>query len=894
MKHSYYYLILASAILLPACKFSEPATEPAAKPEQKKQVAAPKADQAAEFRKAVNNINALVRQRDFAQALNQCSTVIKTAVNDDQKAEILRIRINIGKTIKDEALLKQTCDETLKLTGNINTKKDALSAWAWHLRGVKKIEECRAAWKAFGALLPDDHEHQVNTKLNIADTYWSRNFSAIQEKLLLEVIHDDKASTSARFNAKNNLFNKLYFAHKGKAPLALPVLKKMKTIPDLTFQQKLELTGNEANLLLEMEKIDEAIDLYEKFIAAQQDITPVQKAQVIFATGNFMRNCARPDLAVKYYEQYLIADAEKNVGKYYTCARFLVECYASENQAAKGVDLAEKYLVTTKTFNSDDAKFQRYHDVIGLALQTGQAKKAIALAEAALKLTGLTERKQQEGKYNLFRAVFAANDLERASKLVDAEIAAKNPLFNNAALQLGTRYFERRQLAKAVKYFDHVPAGIFNGGSWMDRDKAVTVLKPYAILGNNKALAEKAESFAAHKRFEPRYRAQFAMIAALAKNPKADLKAAVREMDLKNDEAVASVMAEAGKFYVSTTRNDLAEYIYAQRSKLFKPEKRNELVIRYVKNAPTDVGSWLNSDIIKDPKNRAEVKRIYGAKEAANLVTDVMAAGRNVGDSSVQADKETYFYACYDEYGVHIYFVGVDSKVKDVMAGKIGGSGYEMNLALSEKGPSYQWLFDQPKDNLYSPPWNSPHEFYRHLKDYVTISSRPVENGIATAMTFSWALAYHMLPDNGTTWPFELIRWTRGGGVTWGGKSVWQFGNWGRLKFAGMTPEVKREIQRIIIHKAYSRYKAQRSAHGGGKIAVWQDAELGDPEFYRKALKAEVDRLDGLGKLITDDMSDATIEKLYIEGVPGWFDFVYKAAAIRTDYLMDRFIETGK
>lgn len=886
MKYSCYYLFLAASVLMPLS-----ALNAAAAPQ--KQVA-PKVNQPAEFRKALNGINTIVRQRDFKEALAQCDALIKKAVNDDQKAEIFRIRINIARTAKDDALIQSACDEILKLNCSIHLKKDALNALAWHLRNIKKLDECRAAWKAYGALLPDDHEHQVQTKLSIADTYWSRRFSDIQEKLLLEVINDDKASTAARFNAKNNLFNKLYFAHRGKASLALPVLKKLRTIPELTFAQKLELTENEAKFLLETGKTDEAIKLYDQFAASQKDITPAQKAQITFVTGNFMTTCARPDLAVKYYEQYLIADAEKNVGKYYTCARFLVECYASENQAAKGVDLAEKYLIATKTFNSNDFKCQRYHDVIGLALQSGQAKKAVALAEAAMKLTELTDRRQQEREYTLFRAVFAANDLDRASKLADAGIASENPCFREAARTLGTRYFERRQLKTAVKYFDFVQADVFAHGSWMDRDKAVIVLKPYAILGDYKKLAEKAKLFAASKKFQPLYRAQFAMIAALAENPKADLRAAVKDLDLKNDESFATALGETGKFFVSVTNNGLAEYVYAQRSKLFKPEKRNELVIRYVKNAPTDVGSWLNSDIIKDPKNRADVTRIYGAKEAANLVTDVMAAGRKVGDSSVQADKETYFYACYDEYGVHIYFVGVDSKVKDVMAGKIGGSGYEMNLALSEKGPSYQWLFDQPKDNLYSPPWNSPHEFYRHMNEYVTISSRPIENGIATAMTFSWAMAYHMLPDNGTTWPFELIRWTRGGGITWGGKSVWQIGNWGRLKFAGMTPEVKREIQRIIIHKAYGRYKAQRSAHRGGKIAIWQDVELGDPEFYNKALKAEVERLDNLGKLITDDMSAETIDKLYAEAVPGWFDFIYKAAAIRTDYLMDRFIETGK
>ena len=350
------------------------------------------------------------------------------------------------------------------------------------------------------------------------------------------------------------------------------------------------------------------------------------------------------------------------------------------------------------------------------------------------------------------------------------------------------------------------------------------------------------------------------------------------------------MLGEAARYFVKIGRNDVAEKLYNERQKLFNPVKRNELSVRYVKNAPDDVGSWLASPLLKDLSNRGNVTSEYGAKEAAFLVTDVMAAGRNVGDSSVKADKETYFYVCYDEYGIHLFFVGVDSKVKDVMAKRINGSGYEMYLALGEGGPSYQWLFDQPKDNLYSPPWNSPHEYYRNLNDYVDISSRPVENGIATAMNFSWDLAYDRLPENGDLWPFELIRWTRGGGVTWGGKSVWQIGNWGRLKFEGLDDEVLTRIRSIIIYKALARYNEQKIARSGGAIAIWQDEELGDPDFYKQCLAPEVERLDQLSKLVGDEMDKATVDKLWVEAVPVWFDFEYKAAKLREDYLRNNFI----
>jgi len=283
----------------------------------------------------------------------------------------------------------------------------------------------------------------------------------------------------------------------------------------------------------------------------------------------------------------------------------------------------------------------------------------------------------------------------------------------------------------------------------------------------------------------------------------------------------------------------------------------------------------------------------YGAKEAANLVTDVMALGRQVGDSTVQADKETYFDVCCDAQGIHLFFIGIDSRTDDIVNNRVGDGGYEMYLALGENQPSYQWLFRPFKRDFYTPPWNSPHEYYRRLDDYVTLQSKAVAvtiddkeyKGIANVMNFSWDLAYDRLPSEGSTWPFEIIRWTRGGGVTWGGKSVWQIGRWGRWKFSGLNEKAMKAIRSNIIYHALARYNAQKEPRTGGLIALWQDAELGDKTFYEKCLAGKVRELDELANLVTDNMSDETVEKLWLEAVPYWFDFQYFVSKERTKYL---------
>ena len=122
------------------------------------------------------------------------------------------------------------------------------------------------------------------------------------------------------------------------------------------------------------------------------------------------------------------------------------------------------------------------------------------------------------------------------------------------------------------------------------------------------------------------------------------------------------------------------------------------------------------------------------------------------------------------------------------------------------------------------------------MQDALKIPSRPPED-------------MRLTPDTGLTQAQAEERHRNGLGnaVTADpGKSVWQIGNWGRLQFDGMTPEVLREIRKIIIYKALARYNRHKFASSGGKIAIAKDAELGDPEYYEKALRPDVERLDAL------------------------------------------------
>ena len=227
-----------------------------------------------------------------------------------------------------------------------------------------------------------------------------------------------------------------------------------------------------------------------------------------------------------------------------------------------------------------------------------------------------------------------------------------------------------------------------------------------------------------------------------------------------------------------------------------------------------------------------------------------------------------------------------------MLRGKTAATGYEAYLAIGEGAPVYQFGFSPASDAFeFCPPWNSPHKFFRPAEDYVKFTSRPTEGGFVTAFNISWELAYHALPEEGATWPFEVIYWSRGGGVTWGGTDLWQLSNWGRWRFEGMSDAVKAKIRRILMYKALARFKAEKEIYRGGAIGTWKDEELGDPEFYEKSLRPFVERLDALAAEAEGEPDDETVNRLFREAVPQWYDFRYFAAELREKYLSEKYLK---
>ncbi len=749
------------------------------------------------------------------------------------------------------------------------------------LRNQKQYDEAVTAADEAIALAATPAE-QADALYRKGDIYWSRGRAPDRvESNFLAAIRVGGLSDAKRVGIARELVNKCYRGTSGTGfAKGTNLVASLLAEPAMTnLDHRITLVGQLAELYFAHGDVDAARARLDNF-AKTPGLASAQRGRIASASADLRRRLCDFDAAIADYAR-IYEDSALPVNDRMHAFNAAAGIRRIVRQDAATVAEGRKLL-------ADETMKSKQRDLDAALIEAlrhkGDFAEARALAESYLQ-SGEPDA-ARFGAVQLLRVDLAADDFPR----VKQDLARHHAAYSNENALLretGAVFLDQQDYAAALACFENIarPAHV-----WVGRDAVRNRLLCHLHLGRPADLVACVADLTAKKVFNAVDTAGFTIVAARYAKPgqpvdMAAVKAAVRELDPAQK---GTALAWAAKLLVAVGETDAARALHAYRQTLFREPARNTAAVRYVKNAPRDVGSWLSSGLLGDKSGRHDVKQAYGAEEAAFLVTDVMAARRNVGDAAVEADKETYFHVCYDEYGIHLFFVGVDSKFRDVLAGALGGSGYEMYLALGEGAPPYQWLFDQPKDQLDIPPWNSPGPFYRHLDDYVTLSSQPVGNGFATAMNFDWALAYDRLPQDGDTWPFELIRWTRGGGVTWGGQQVWQIGNWGRLVFEGLTPDVRQAMRKIIITKALARYRAEREPRRGGRIAIWQDAELGDPAFYAAKLAPLVGTLDGYAALVTPGMDGNMIDRLYREAVPLWHDFQYAVDDLRTGYLAER------
>ncbi len=761
------------------------------------------------------------------------------------------------------------------------------------LRNAKKPEEAAAAaQRAFElAQTPDQKSSSLWLK---GDAYQSVKDTTLLEQYMLEALAVEGASPQQRFTCVKDVMNK-GFAKDGPAGIdkAKELYASFTSDPVIATNASYltQLSEIIANMQFEHFKADEGAKLLESLEKKIAD-TPANRARLACARGRFAARMKDYEEACR---QFARAHADKDVsGSDRMYAFDLAAKYLSEDiKYDEIIALGRKYLADP-AFDCQ-AKERRLADII---ITAQRAKGDFAAAKATL--AALAATKTDDARY----AREISNEVERIGYLIDyaagdyyaclkrfeAKPGYYGPSGMREAHDLTTVFYPRGDYTAAVSV-----ASIYLKGrkiqinNWYMRGPLDDALVSCWRMGDKAAAIRLIDQTNADlDNPDDPHTLALNIVRFYLEKGKLALSDVKKILGETKGWTLTASLARAARILIRFDLYEEPKMIYDYRQTFIYNPPRNMAAVRYVKNAPTDVGSWHASGLMTE-KEKHVCNHKVSYSNAEQLITDV---NTKRGDVTKDVEKDAaeqcsaWFWVCYDEYGIHLYFEHYDTKYQDVHIGKAWPLGYEMYFGIGELGAAYQFGINPTKAKYdYCPDWNSPSKYFRSLEKYSDFNSRQTEHGYGTAMNISWELVYNCLPENGDEWPFEMICWSRNGGLTWGGDNIWQRSNWGHWKFEGFTPQVKSAIHRVIIYKALSRYNGQKNFATGGSIGYWPDPELGDPVFFEKELKPLVEKLDAYAEEAKGEISDELADKLFKEAVPLWYDFRFEADARRKKYL---------
>jgi tetratricopeptide (TPR) repeat protein len=375
--------------------------------------------------------------------------------------------------------------------------------------------------------------------------------------------------------------------------------------------------------------------------------------------------------------------------------------------------------------------------------------------------------------------------------------------------------------------------------------------------------------------------------------------AAAKAQSTLPEKEKAQAILDAARTALAADHNGEADQLFAVYRTLFATQPRGQIKSTFMNKAPTDVGSWLNTSQVKGTKNAAKLPYAYGDNLQDLLVNDSNTKARSTTSSSDKAtgDTDTDFYTATDAQGIHLFFNAHDSHAQEVVNKLLGGGTLEIYFSPG-KDQGYFFLMPQwPNGEIQTTTgdfitmypnagWRLPSTKDGTIRNDI----RQTKDGFGVSIFFSWSLFYDKLPENGSTWRFEAIRWTRSGGFSFGGStSVHNPSNWGDIVFENITPQNLLAIKRNIVFDAVAKYRAAKDITAN--VGRWNDPELGDPAFYQADVAPLLARLDKYADRVNKEMTDADVQELFSKAVPDWMEIEYRVAALRTKYLQTKLMK---
>ncbi len=346
---------------------------------------------------------------------------------------------------------------------------------------------------------------------------------------------------------------------------------------------------------------------------------------------------------------------------------------------------------------------------------------------------------------------------------------------------------------------------------------------------------------------------------------------------------------------VTGANEPLARALAAYRKSLFVPVQKREYVVHYSEEPIIGLGGW--DKIVPKPETQLMNRQYGGSMEF--LATDVATGNRGEGIGTEKAAKDapvpTIEIAC-DAFGIHFKFEAPDEKADQMAAGFLGGGTYEAYLAPGENQPYYCLLMDVAPNasvGFFNTTYNTTGHRRIRNADHTLYKSETAftDHSAVSYIMLSWNALATLIPSDKTVWEFENVHWGRADKAAWNGtESIHGRSTWGRLVF-DLPEKARIEILKRVIFHVRRGYQAVKSKDGMGAVGRWNDAVLGDPEFYKKCVEPLLADLDAYLPLVKVDMSDEDVLKVAEEALPRWRDIEYEVARLRARYMADKLAE---
>lgn len=337
----------------------------------------------------------------------------------------------------------------------------------------------------------------------------------------------------------------------------------------------------------------------------------------------------------------------------------------------------------------------------------------------------------------------------------------------------------------------------------------------------------------------------------------------------------ADRFGRAGVIAILSEEPALQEAAAAYVKKCIDPDPvAKAYVVRYSERPIGGAGDWTNIPFKPDED---DFDRKFGGPGMDFMVTDVATGDRGEavkGDGSVRKHPVT-LQVVADEWGVHFLYSFYDRRARQFESGELDPGSFENYLAPGDNQPYVCYITYPKKDAepfVMNTTYNMPGQRRVELQNRYTFRNDTVfaDDRVMAYTAFSWDTYADHVPVDGGTWDFESIFW---GPVpcAWNGtKSIHGRSTWGRLRFA-LGEKGRAQILRLQLFKAAKYYLDETKPAGhtknsrgaqGGVFYFWNDAEYGDPDFYRTVLAPLRAELDAAAAKVTARMTDDDVRDL--------------------------------